>query len=352
MKKLLIDIYKIKNLYSGLGQFSLNFANELITQKSSSYKIHFLIPNEINRELIKADSAISFTKANFQKRYFPFLNEKFHIWHSLHQFPSHFPNKSAIWILTIHDLNFLFEKNEQKSASYLKQLQKNINRANYITTISNYSKSLIEKHLNLNGKNVQVIYNGVTSNYTGQDKKPHFIGNEKFFFSIGIFSEKKNFHILLPLMKHFNDYKLVLAGNMETPYGRFIQSEISRLNLDNKILLPGKISESDKYWLYNNCEAFLFPSLAEGFGMPVIEAMKAGKAVFLSRYTSLPEIGGDMAFYFNSFDELEMCDLIKNSMNMYNSNRSFYENGIKKHAESFSWGLSINKYLELYNQIK
>ncbi|MBS1646451.1 MAG: glycosyltransferase family 4 protein [Bacteroidetes bacterium] len=352
MRKILIDTYKIKNLYSGLGQFSLNFAKELIVQRPSTLKLHFLIPNKANKELIKKDSELCLIKANFQKRYFPFLNEKYDIWHSLHQFPSHLPNKEAIWILTIHDLNFLLEKNEQKSASYLKQLQKNVDRANYITTISNYSKSLIEKYLNLKGKSIQVIHNGVASNCIGQDKKPGFIGEEKFFFSIGIFNEKKNFRTLLPLMKHFNDHKLILAGNIDTPYGKYIQSEIAALNMGNKILLPGKINESDKYWLYNNCEAFLFPSLAEGFGMPVIEAMKAGKAVFLSRHTSLPEIGGNMAFYFDNFDELEMCHLIKNSLNKYNANHSFYEHEIKKHAESFCWDASISKYLELYDKIK
>jgi glycosyltransferase involved in cell wall biosynthesis len=352
MSKILIDAYKIKDLYSGLGQFSLNFANQLILLNPPGYDINFLIPNGTNPELIKTNSVGQLVKAGFQKRFFPFLNEKYSIWHSLYQFPSYLPNSNTIWILTIHDLNFLHEKSEQKSAYYLKRLQNNINRADHITTISNYSKDLIEKNLNLKGKTIKVIYNGIAPNDSIPAKKPGFIDNEKFFFSIGIFNKKKNFHVLLPIMKHFNDYKLILAGNADTPYGKEIQREINRLNMADRILLPGKISESDKSWLYNNCEAFLFPSLAEGFGMPAIEAMKAGKPVFLSRSTSLPEIGGDIASYFPNFDELEMSNVIKTNLNEHNKNRDYNEHQIKKHASKFCWENTINQYLELYNQIK
>lgn len=351
MKNVLIDIYKIKNLHSGLGQFSLNFANELLLQNTSMYKLHFLIPNKSNIDKLNINSETRLVEANLQKRLFPFLNNKYEIWHSLHQFPSHIPSKNTTWILTIHDLNFLFEKNESKSASYLKKLQHNVDKANYITTISYYSKSLIEKHLNLKGKSVEVIYNGIASNQINNEEKPEFMGKEKFFFSIGIFNRKKNFHTLLPLMKYFRDYKLVLAGDFETPYGKDIRNEIIRLNLEDKILLPGKISESDKYWLYNNCEAFLFPSLAEGFGMPAIEAMKAGKPVFLSRHTSLPEIGGDYAFYLDNFDEKEMYNLIHSNLIKFNKERLYNEQRIKKYAESFSWDVSIAKYLDLYSKI-
>jgi glycosyltransferase involved in cell wall biosynthesis len=351
MKTVLIDTYKTKDLYSGLGQFSLNFANQLIIQKPQNLKLSFLIPKAIDHKIIQGETGIQFIKAGFQKRYFPFLNTKYTIWHSLHQFPAHFPNRGTALILTIHDLNFLQEKSERKSAHYLKLLQRNINKADYITTISNYSKNLIENNLNLKGKKIQVIYNGIAPNLSVQSTKPSFADNEKFFFSIGIFNRKKNFHTLLPMMKHFKDHKLVLAGNVDTAYGKEVLGEISRLNLENKVILPGKISESDKYWLYNNCEAFLFPSCAEGFGMPVIEAMKAGKPVFLSNYTSLPEIGGEKAFYFDTFDEFDMSNLIKKSLNVYNQDRAFHEQEMKKYAEVFSWDTCIKEYLKIYDLI-
>ena len=72
--------------------------------------------------------------------------------------------------------------------------------------------------------------------------------------------------------------------------------------LEERIILPGEISDMDKYWLYKNCEAFVFPSMYEGFGLPVIEAMNFGKPVFLSTFSSLPEVGGKYALYWENFD--------------------------------------------------
>jgi glycosyltransferase involved in cell wall biosynthesis len=352
MKDILIDIYKINDLHSGLGQFSLNFAKQLIIQKPHDLKVNFLFPKGKGGDIKECDTSIQFLNTGFQKRYLPFLNKKYSIWHSLYQLPSFFPNRKTTWILTIHDLNFLTEKSESKASRYLKRLQRNIDRANYITTISNFSKEQIEKNLDLKGKSIHVIYNGVAPNVNFKGEKPAFVKKNKFFFSIAIITRKKNFHVLLPIMKHFDEYQLIIAGKKDTSYGKEIQKQIRQLNLEDKIILPGKIDESDKYWLYTNCEAFLFPSLAEGFGMPVIEAMKAGKPVFLSKFASLPEIGGDKAFYFENFEENYMYELIKNKLDTYNENRDIYKNEIVKYAEQFNWNNCISEYLKLYKQIE
>ena len=349
MKKVLVDIYKIKDMYSGLGQFSLNFAKELLMHSKTNYAIDFLIPNGKKPNL--GETNYNLVKANFFKQIIPQLNKEYSIWHSLQQFPLFKPNKKAIWILTIHDLNFLIEKNDVKKKKYLKKLQKNVNKADYITTISNYSRLQIEKNLNLKGKKVQVIYNGIDSFKNIPKEKPDFIVEKKFFFSIGIFNPKKNFASLIPVMKHFPDYHLIIAGNNQTTYGKEVQEKIDELNLSDRIILPGKINESNKQWLYENCEAFLFPSLAEGFGMPVVEAMKLGKAVFLSKLTSLPEIGGDVAFYYDNFEEKHMANLMKEKLDEVSKNEEKFSLRTKKYAEKFNWKTCVLEYLELYNKI-
>lgn len=351
MKSILVDAYKTIDLNSGLGQFSLQYARELLKQNPAGVDITYLLPGSVSSRLI-SPSQINTINSDLQKRYLPFLNPKYTIWHSLYQLPSHFPRKGTFWILTIHDLNFLSEKNSKKANKYLRKIQQNIDRADCITTISNFSKGVIEEHVNLKGKEIHVIYNGIASNeYDEQSIAPGYIGEDKFLFSIGIFNRKKNFHTLLPLMKSLTNHKLVLAGNHDTSYGREIIQEIKRLNLEDRVILPGKISEPEKSWLYNNCDALLFPSLAEGFGMPVIEAMKAGKPVFLSKYTSLPEIGGDAAFYFDSFDESHMVEVIKSGLDTFNINPEHHTAIIKKHAEKFSWETSIRNYVELYQRV-
>ena len=349
MKEILVDLYKIKDVYSGLGQFSKNFATELVSRLSADLKIDFLVPNQ---EVIDLETPnVRRVNANFQKRYLPVFNKKYDVWHSLHQFPSHFPNKNTKLLLTIHDLNFIVEKGKAKTLKYLARLQKNVDKAHCITTISNYSKEQIEKHLKLKGKEVHVIYNGIPPNAHDILSKPSFVHGGKFFFSIGIFSKKKNFEVLLPLMNHFKDYHLIIAGNKETAYGKQIIEEIERLNLKDSVVLPGKVSDADKAWLYANCEALLFPSLAEGFGMPAIEAMMEGKPVFLSKHTSLPEIGGEAAFYFNDFEEKNMVSLIKNKLQSVNENKELFSIKTKEYAKKFNWENCIKQYLALYQQI-
>jgi glycosyltransferase involved in cell wall biosynthesis len=349
MKNILIDLYKIKDIYSGLGQFSINFANELESQLPKELAVDFLVPRRDEVPFPLGNTNI--VQSSFLKRYFPSINKPYFIWHSLQQFPSFFPRKNTIWILTIHDLNFMIEKNEVKRNRYLKQLQKNVNRADYITTISHFTKKEIEKNLNLGEKEIHVIYNGVTSGAKIEKEKPKFVEKEKFFFSIGIFNKKKNFKVLLPLIKYFDNHKLIIAGNKDTDYGKEIETEINKLGLEDRIILPGKISETNKQWLYANCEAFLFPSLAEGFGLPVIEAMYEGKPVFLSTHTSLPEIGGPLAFYFDNFNVQHMSDLIKCKLEYVNNNLENFETESKKYADKFSWKKCISQYLKFYNGI-
>ena len=112
MKNILIDLYKIKELHSGLGQFSKNFGNKIVLRLQKEFAINFLVPR---KNEIRFDSEnIKLIRSSFLRRYLPSVNKNYTIWHSLQQFPSFLPNKNTTWILTIHDLNFLLEKNEKK----------------------------------------------------------------------------------------------------------------------------------------------------------------------------------------------------------------------------------------------
>jgi glycosyltransferase involved in cell wall biosynthesis len=328
----------------------MNFANELASQLPEEFAVNFFVPKK--NKVSFWDENVNITRSSFLKRYLPSVNRIYSIWHSLQQFPSFLPNKNSIWILTIHDLNFLIEKNETKRKKYLKRLQKNINRADYITTISNFTKKEIEKNLNVGQKEIQVIYNGVSSGKEIEKIKPSFVNEKKYFFSIGVFNKKKNFEVLLPLMKHFDDHLLVIAGNKDTSYGVEIEKNIKKLNLEDRIILPGKINDSNKQWLYANCEALLFPSLAEGFGLPVIETMYEGKPVFLSKHTSLPEIGGSLAFYFDNFNEHHMSNLIRSKLDYVHKSGVKFEAESKEYANQFNWKNCITEYLDLYRKLE
>jgi glycosyltransferase involved in cell wall biosynthesis len=92
----------------------------------------------------------------------------------------------------------------------------------------------------------------------------------------------------------------------------------------------------------------VFPSISEGFGLPVIEAMYFGKPVILSTHTSLPEIGGREAYYFQNFDPDEMNKVVVTALNEYDLNKA---DRIKQWATQFNWENSANQYLDLYSKL-
>lgn len=346
MPRILIDLYKTKNIYSGLGQFSYQYATALHAQNNNSLDVTCLVPKGFEVTSLTNFKKI---KVNFFHRIFPFLAPKVAIWHSLHQFPAHFPSRKTKQLLTVHDLNFLLEKRADRAAVYLKRLQRNCDRATIIVAISNYTKSQLEQHINLKGKQIHVIHNGVQLKSFAAATLPNYLDKQPYFFSIGIFNAKKNFEVLLPMMLEFPEHKLVIAGDYSTPYGDKIKAYIKELKLENRIILPGKISEEDKFYLYKNCEAFLFPSLAEGFGIPVIESMSLGKPTFLSTATCLPEIGSDNAYYFDSFEPSAMAQIIKEKLEDFQLDKATNESKLIAHSLNFSWEKCIQAYVDLYN---
>ncbi len=95
---------------------------------------------------------------------------------------------------------------------------------------------------------------------------------------------------------------------------------------------------------------FFFPSLTEGFGLPVIEAMAFGKPVFISKLTSLPEIGGPHAYYFHDFQTDHMIEIIEAGLSDHMKNPA-KKSEIEKWANQFSWETAASKYLELYQSL-
>jgi len=346
MKDILIDVYKAGNPFTGLGQISINYIEALKSVDLSDINITLLTPHRFDKSKIPEFNCI---EAGYRHRYFPNLTRDFDLWHSLHQFPSHLPNRSTRQILTVHDLNFLVEKNERKAAKYLERLQNNVNRAEAVTAISNSTKEALERNIDLRGKPVTTIYNGVKLDFDFAARRPDYVAKEKFFFAIGVFREKKNFQVLLPIMKHFENHQLVIAGDNESDYGNFLRQQAEALGITDQLVLPGKVNDTEKSWLYQNCQAFMMPSLAEGFGLPVIEAMLAGKPVFLNTISTLKEIGGDAAYYFENFNERDMADLVKKKLVRFSSSND--SDRLSAHASKFSWSNCIQAYLKLYTEV-
>lgn len=347
MKKLqvLVEMEKLHNMNSGLGQFCFGLGQALV-QQNLNHELHFLVPE--NKHGIFGNSSIYI----LLKSYLSFLLNKpkpYEIWHCTHQESKYLPSHSKL-ILTIHDLNFLYKYTGLKKLMKLHALQRKVNKANAIVAISQFTASEIIQHLKIEAKKLHVIYNGASLKSHENMELPTFLQNQKYLFSIGIINPKKNFHVLLPLLQNKPDLKLVIAGNDSHSYVSLIKEKALVLGVSAQVHFMGAVSDEMKYTLYKNCYAFVFPSLSEGFGLPVIEAMLLGKPVFLSKLTCLPEIGGQEAFYWDNFEADDMQRSFENGMKIYKSDGAKAER-IKQHAAQFSWEKAARAYLELYESI-
>ncbi|MDH4261801.1 MAG: glycosyltransferase family 4 protein [Spirochaetia bacterium] len=353
MAEILVDFGKLKKIYTGLGQISLQYASELANLKNSKHHFTFLVPDNFTDQF---GNSISYKTLSFFNRHFSAINKKYDLWHAIHQDSEYFPAKETPYLLTIHDLNFLEEKSPAKAQMRLRRLQKKVNRASAITFISNFTEKTAKQNLTINVPSF-VIYNGVNISAFRSSQEPDFLKNfrtdfnkqEPLFFAVGVIKEKKNFQVLIQFLKLLKNGILVIAGDDTDSYAGLMRNEIKSSGLEKRIIMPGNVSDIDRAWLYENCDAFFFPSRIEGFGLPVIEAMSYGKPVFLSTCSSLPEIGGDDAYYWENFNPDYMADIfnekIKSSMTVSKVNSR------KKRAAFFNWGNAVKSYLELYEKI-
>lgn len=351
MKHILIEMEKLKNPNSGLGQFCLNIGEQFQDLAPSDLQLDFYLP-DFQKNIF--GEQFNYIKHTPLHKLIPMQGKGYDVWHCLQQDSYYLPaNKNTKLILTIHDLNFLEKYSGYKLKRKLNTLQKKVNRADVITVISEFTKAMVYENLKVNNTAVHVIHNGNSLKPFPNAVAPDFIREkniDNYIFSIGIISPKKNMHTLLPLLEHNKELHLIIAGNNTSDYAQQISKTAKRLGIESRVHLIGTIDDSTKYWLYKNCMAFVFPSLSEGFGLPVVEAMSLGKPAFLSQLTSLPEIGGNAAYYWNNFEPAYMNDVFKKGMNDFNNNPQRKTECIKQ-ANTFSWEAAAKAYLDLYRQL-
>jgi glycosyltransferase involved in cell wall biosynthesis len=351
MTKIVFDCERMKYPNTGLYSYCLNLGTRLQQTLNQNTELTFFTPQKVKN--VFGSRSKYMVQHSLQKFFLPSL-KNYHIWHATYQSSQYLPrlNKNVKVVLTIHDLNFMHDvkKTGEKKHKYLRALQKNIDRSSAIICISEYAKSDVMQYCEIGNKPIYVIHNG-----TNSLEKPSLLGDSykprtRFLFSIGVMERKKNFHSLIPLLEHNPDLELVIAGQPnDREYIHYIKDLAEEMGVAEKVKLLGAISEEEKSWYYQNCYAFTFPSLSEGFGLPVAEAMSVGKPVFLSNKTALPEIGKDIAFYFNNFNGKHMQKVFVDGMQQYKNEKM--QDAIKLRSQDFCWLKAAQQYIEVYQSL-
>lgn len=366
MDRFVIDVERLKAPFSGLGQFCRDLATAIIDRAPDHFfEPILLVPPELKPQW--SNSAKCITTAWWRRgatnqlvSLLPAWAKKWSVgksfsrpamWHASHHQSRYNPPAGTIPVVTtIHDLKFLHMGNRFANARKLRNVQRVIDRSSAVVTISHAVRMDIERHLNLRGKPLRVIYNAPYPTEGIPVIAPARAVESPFLFSIGYFEPKKNFESLVNMMEHLPDLHLLIAGDDSTPYGRRIHQHVENSRFKNRIRLLGTVTDAERQWLYQNCQAFVFPSLAEGFGLPVLEAMNAGKPTILAHRTSLPEVGGSLAGYWKDFEPESMAKAVREALQKVELDPTLASD-FRAWAGRFSWTTTADKYLEVYRLV-
>ena len=265
-------------------------------------------------------------------------------------------------ILTIHDLSFIrfpqfnfpwFVK------KYTIEVKRNAKRAKKIIAVSQSTKDDIVSFLDISPDKVSVTYEAADTFFrklSSKEKKKEVLEKysiaKKYILSVGTIEPRKNFTTLIKafnIVKKRNvgfDYKLVIAGRTGwKSEATYTEREASPYKDD--ILFIGRVSDEDLLQIYNQAELFVFPSVFEGFGLPVLEAMSCGLPVISSNCSSLKEIAGNVGILVTPDD----CREISKQISYILKNEKTKEELKKKsliQAKKFSWAKTAKKTLDVY----
>lgn len=347
----IFDCERMKYQDTGLYHYCLNLGNHLkhIMGEANEH-LHFYTPYGL--QYLFGQDSDHLVQSELHKFVMPDLKQ-YMIWHAAHQDTDYIPylNKRIKVVLTIHDLNVLYDpsKSEAKKQRYLRKVQRLVNRADAIICVSEFTKKDLAYYCDIKNKPVYVIHNGTNMLQSPELNSRSYKPGKPFLFSVGTILKKKNFHALLPLLRG-NTLELVIAGRIDDKeYYRHILHCADQMGITDRIRMPGPVSEPEKAWYFNNCYAFVFPSISEGFGLPVTEAMSVGKPVFLSDKTALPEIGSNVAFYFSDFTGKAMRETFDKGMKQYQ--RLNMQDDIIEKGKTFCWKKAAKEYLEVYRSL-
>ena len=342
----LVTFDSMKDTNCGYFSFGKGLGNALIHQNNGRFDIKFYL---FKKSQYLFNGLVDIIYLSRLDRFFFSKKNDFVVVHLSDQTCRLRPSKvNAKKIMTIHDMNKVHLKfsSPHRIQVYLKKLGKLISQCDKIVCISQFVANDVKHYFPEAAAKISVIYNGADKLISDENHQPAFKPANKFLFTIGLLSVQKGFHLLPALLKD-NDFELIIAGR-ETPHKQRILEEAEKHNCLNRVHITGPISDEDKAWYYKNCSAFLFPSIAEGFGLPVIEAMHFGKPVFLSKFTSLPEVGGNAAYYFDSFEPKHMHSVFTDGLVDFIQRNRYAE--MIAQAEKFSWEIAANRYFSLYEK--
>lgn len=355
---------------TGLGIYTLNIIKSLIRVKDKDDEI--TIFTSCPRLFKEMDARIKKVTRFVQPRYgkwggvvrflwsqcvFPFslLRRSFNVLYTT----SHY----AVWatnvqqILTIHDLAPMKFPDRHRLQSFYFQyiLPLAIKRCVKIITVSKSSKDDIVQYFRVSPYNVSVVNNAYDSNvFKTGSARPTSLPDDvnTYLLVIGAAYPHKNLARLVEAVAKLSpeiSHQLVIVGGREE-YKKVLRQKMHTLNLNHKIKFIDYAPFEELPRLYAHAAAFIFPSLYEGFGIPLVEAMACGCPVISSNVSSLPEIGGDAVYYIDPYSVDSIAKGITRLVNDEPLRQELIQKGLER-VKVFSWEKSAREIYQILKEV-
>jgi glycosyltransferase involved in cell wall biosynthesis len=268
-------------------------------------------------------------------------------------------------IVTIHDL--WLERFPQYSSKFLGQAlssyktKRMARRAKKVVTVSHFSARELMELYGLPDHHIAVIPNGVSEDFYPRHDPAAMIAlkqrmgltTDRFVLFVGGADPRKNHRIVLEaaslIEKHLHGITFVLAGSPTHQFGSYARTAAS-YGLADQVLCPGRLSRDDLQLLYSSACLFVFPSLYEGFGMPILEAMACGAPVVTSNTTALKEVAGDAAVLIDPHDARGLAESMGRVLESESLQASLKAKGFLR-VKDYTWSQAAVQTLALYSSL-
>ncbi len=263
-------------------------------------------------------------------------------------------------VATVHDLfNVKFPESVAPEFRVSpKTFARSLKKIKKIIAVSDYTKTDLVNFLDIPEKKISVVHHGIRTNFLpdaskGVENKDRFNISGDYILCVGTLEPRKNYLKTLEAFKiiqnRFPDLKLVIAGGNGWRSDE-IHEKANALKLGNSALFLGYVGYSDLPTLYKKASAFIFPSIYEGFGLPVLEALSFNVPIAISNVTSLPKIAGKAALTFDPNAPEDIAEQIIRLLEDSDLRENLEQSG-KERIKSFTWEETAKKTLEVYRSL-
>jgi glycosyltransferase involved in cell wall biosynthesis len=263
-------------------------------------------------------------------------------------------------VVTIHDMQY---KTYPQDMSFRDRIVTDLmvklaaKRCKRVIAVSHFSKDEILKYTGVSPDKVDVVYeasNPAFAEPVPTEKRKQMLStlipvDKPYIFSVANTHPHKNVHALV---KAFGvimgkiPHNLVMVGSPRLGENE-VQDALRSISEKNRVFRLQRVSMEKLVALYQGCDAFVFPSLYEGFGLPVLEAMMAGVPVIATKKASIPEVGGDGVKYFNPADDGDLAAKIQEILSLTQKNRSALIARAKEIARGFYWKWTAQRSVDV-----